>query len=957
MNATVDPLIVTGGSDAQPLSADTIAVMSPYRVTRQMRGGGYVTTVVDQDAQIGGDIPTRFLLSESEELVASDGHHITLHPGAISGVTTSGRIVDGVMLSGRKVRDEYPSHWLNSQQWLRFRAEAMDRGEAVFEGIRRLRVRCGSTAVNNDRPIFFQRRGFGGGAFFAREAFVEAQLADDYLLLDDGIPVERYTAEFYKKRPFIGVRPERIRPGEVFDLTITVCDPESFENLLITRDDGLRTPDVRVKVNDVDITPALAEKFAGFNPFGFPSNATSPYPGFRVVWPQMKIDEEMPLKIAVEVRDALGNVNQTVSQYSITDDPLLFDFFKFPLGLYAVPQAGLQKAKDNGFNLVLPDNYTQLSATGSARWGLTPMLRDWLDAAKALRLRTLVGVAANLCCPSCDWSSKIDTVLGNSDPDKMDIVTLPDEPVPIDTLWTDVPAGFWGCEGPADNPTREMACYPHTPAGINAWRDPIRAEDYTERQFPDRDNTSPQVFFDAPAGRFPDPEWDCRLKNTCDYVRVRIARRGLPLHINLFTQLGEGCDKNSNRVDIWKRFMPFVDYFSIDYYPTKFRDPLAWVAQMMDEMHEARDSLNLGGAAGSPVAVPVQRVGQSPALPQAIPALKPELWFVLDFGDGWGWDPKKGQWGSFGDYPGCPTDREYECMTYLALTHGAKGLLYFAYPDHSDAWPNYRPPTTDPAPSDREPHPLFDERIWATAARINNELKQLSPILHYADADKSVVIIDHPKIVPPGPRGPVEQIGKLVEPVSVTPAAKPGSQRASEPVLALGTDHDVIGPGAIGPGSVRSGVALSLGEPFTYHIHCLGKKADISNPLEVFVYPKAGYLYYYLIAVNGVDSNLTVRFTCKWLPGYDPSTRTIQVGVPPVKVMFEDRDILLQVSEEQAIRWPATEEVFFLDDFEPHQRHVYMIPREDFRYRQLPLVYPVGWGVPYGARLIVSAQV
>ena len=86
------------------------------------------------------------------------------------------------------------------------------------------------------------------------------------------------------------------------------------------------------------------------------------------------------------------------------------------------------------------------------------------------------------------------------------------------------------------------------------------------------------------------------------------------------------------------------------------------------------------------------------------------------------------------------------------------------------------------------------------------------------------------------------------------------------------------------------------------------------------------------------------------------STRTMQVDVPPVKVMFENREILLQISEEQARRF-ATEEVFFLDDFGPHQRHVYMIPREDFWYRQLPFMPPFPWGIPYAARLIVSVQV
>jgi len=49
--------------------------------------------------------------------------------------------------------------------------------------------------------------------------------------------------------------------------------------------------------------------------------------------------------------------------------------------------------------------------------------------------------------------------------------------------------------------------------------------------------------------------------------------------------------------------------------------------------------------------------------------------------------------------------------------------------------------------------------------------------------------------------------------------------------------------------------------------------------------------------------------------------------------------------------------VDFADDFGAHQRHVYMIPREDFWGRQLPFVPPTRWGTPYPERLIVSRQV
>ena len=480
----------------------------------------------------------------TNRLIAADGDHMTLHPGSVSGVLNSGRVVDGLMLSGKKVRDDYPSHWLNSQQWSWWvgpDAEA-PRTRRLGPGPGRggSPLRCGSTAVGNDRPIFYQRSGFGGGAFFATEAFVEAQLADDYLLLDDGIPVDRYTAEFYKKRPFIGVRPDRIRPGEVFDLTITVCDPESFDNLLIARDDGLRTPDVRVKVNDVDITPALAQKFASFNPFGFPSDATSPYPGFRLVWPQMKIDEEMPLKIEVEVSDALGNVNQVVMKYSVTTEDQLFGFFDFPRGLYQVPEVGLRDAKQNGFNLVLPDNYT-ISTSHDGRWGYS-MLTSWLEEAKARRLTTLLCPAIDFCCPSCDWQGVIDTSLGAHEYDdgtfvpapdlgNIDMVDFPDEPRP---LYTSYPNTIDGCLNRGHDPI--SPCYPYRLANIGEIRtDPLNAglNDYVKWTEMDRARQRPyfQVFFDS-EGTYPE---DKRVRNARDYLESQVLP-GLPFFINLFTQ-------------------------------------------------------------------------------------------------------------------------------------------------------------------------------------------------------------------------------------------------------------------------------------------------------------------------------------------------------------------------------------------------------------------------------------
>jgi len=695
-------LLISGGNDAQPLSTDTIAAMSPHHVRRQMRGG-FVTTVVDEDAQIGGDMPTRFLLAETEELVASDGHHFSLHPGAIRGVTSNGRTIDGLMLSGKKVRDEYPAHWLNSQQWQRFRAEAMDRGEVVFEGIQRLRVRCGSTAVGADKPIFYQRQGFGGGAFFAKEAFVEAQLADDYLLLDDGIPVDSYTAEFYKKRPFIGVKPDRIRPGEVFDLTITVCDPESFNNLLIARDDGLRTPDITVKVNDVDITPALAEKFAGFNPFGHPSNATSPYPGFRLVWPQMKIDEEMPLKIEVEVRDGLGNVNQVVEMYSVElwQDPV-FDLREFPRGIYGMPPAtenpvthevvsSMVTAKAHGFNLMLPDPITCTCGTGPENdvHGFAPnLMMAWLDEAKRLGLRTMPGWlgSGDWACPAnsrhetsweAGWQDRLERAFREMDPestcdatggptcpvlwdpdlqrykDKIDIYGLPDEPLPIHT-WQNAADGRLkaGCWMEAQDP----CTFPH-PLGGGSLGTQIYLPNYIE-DFLNDPNPAPQVFFGQgdKNGPFPYPDrGETRVLDTVNYlIGNPLGRdygafspgRHVPLflnHLSFGVERGGPADRNTA---IWAAFMQYVHYFSVDVYPDKGDTPLTEIAYMLDWMHECRGKMWNGGdwlmkEQDFLVTIPnefLPLVGADSWGEYMRQLGLPKLWFVLLFGDWWMWD-------------------------------------------------------------------------------------------------------------------------------------------------------------------------------------------------------------------------------------------------------------------------------------------------------------------------------
>ncbi len=915
-------LLVTGGSDAQPLSPDTLALLSPHRVRRQMRGAGYVTTVVDEDTQIGGDIPTRFLISMSEELVASDGHHITLHAGAVSGVTTSGLTIDGLMLSGKKVRDEYPSHWLNSAEWKRFRSEAMNRGEVVFDGIRRLRVRCGSTAAGNDRPIFFQRRGFGGGAFFAREAFVEAQLADDYLLLDDGIPVDSYTAEFYKKRPFIGVRPDRIRPGEVFDLTITVCDPESFDNLLIPRDDGLRTPDVRVKVNDVDITPALAEKFAGFNPFGFPSGATSPYPGFRLVWPQMKIDEEMPLKLEVEVRDALSNVNQVITKYSITRLEGLVDFFDFPRGLYQVPASQLAWVRNHGFNIATNDNYTAACCSGcdTDQLDLPAMLKPWLDRAKDadVGLKTLaswVGLG-EMACPQCDWEDRTKRCfVGDdaADPAKIDIVAVVDEPRPIRTVEREEdPPSLSGCSylGPGES----FACWPLESANLDpehSW-DWLKLADY-DKWTKDGEEYL-QVFF-APTER--------RVQRMCyllNQIGLSSDQRFRPLFINLFAQGHPGDAWAFRRKEIWRKFMKYCHYFSIDYYPVKWGTPLTRVACFLDEMHEAREQMwAAGNTAEENWVEDWKRCGL------------PFLWFVLDFGDWWSWgfgsedDPHPGwSWRhEIGDPSRrrCPTEDEYKAMTYLAITHGAKGLLYHRFPENECRDYNpYRPPTR--TPPIEPPEVCFEDspncrRQWRVAKETNRELKTLSPIINGADSREILFIAETPATTPLSFSAEmvVERIEETVGPIhsAQRPAISDSIHRSLEQLSLEGE----IGLG----GSDPIPTPLEQADTYDYRIHCLGRTGTAVN---AEIHPKQRIFHNYIVTVNGSETPTVAAFICMWVPGFHREIPAWEVQEYLAEVMFENRSIPLVVVPDWRPPWLPLFTTF-VDVFRPYERHVYKV--------------------------------
>jgi hypothetical protein len=73
-----------------------------------------------------------------------------------------------------------------------------------------------------------------------------------------------------------------------------------------------------------------------------------------------------------------------------------------------------------------------------------------------------------------------------------------------------------------------------------------------------------------------------------------------------------------------------------------------------------------------------------------------------------------------------PTPREMRCMSYLAITHGATGLIYYYYKDIKMA---------------------YDSEIrWAAVKEIGREIKNLSPILLAEDFNQGQITSDNPQI-------------------------------------------------------------------------------------------------------------------------------------------------------------------------------------------------------------------
>ncbi|MCD6328185.1 hypothetical protein J7M28_11635, partial [bacterium] len=230
-------------------------------------------------------------------------------------------------------------------------------------------------------------------------------------------------------------------------------------------------------------------------------------------------------------------------------------------------------------------------------------------------------------------------------------------------------------------------------------------------------------------------------------------------------------------------------------------------------------------------------------------------------------------------------------------------------------------------------------RVWGFAKRINDELERLSYVINMPGSD------DVPDVV-------------IREGLRAYPS--------DEPIAALetmtGENAAFLGPGSspsrsdVGTGvcdslvstgdreQARRAVGGPIEEPlpgiddrFEFSIHCLGMRASMEpgQNRDRIIKPRRTSRYYYLICVNARNFSLRVRFECHWVPGFHPDMPAMEF-VPPIEVMFENRQILAEIPPDQEISGGPLDRIVFHDTFEPYQRHVYMIPREGFDPRMIP---------------------
>jgi hypothetical protein len=91
---------------------------------------------------------------------------------------------------------------------------------------------------------------------------------------------------------------------------------------------------------------------------------------------------------------------------------------------------------------------------------------------------------------------------------------------------------------------------------------------------------------------------------------------------------------------------------------------------------------------------------------------------VLQFVQGWSTD----RW---------PTEEELRTMSLMAITEGARGLLYWSYGARALMWVK---------------DPRQREQYWQRLVSVTRELRSLEPALVAADANESVTSVSEPRI-------------------------------------------------------------------------------------------------------------------------------------------------------------------------------------------------------------------
>ncbi|MBN1592419.1 MAG: hypothetical protein JW941_04095 [Candidatus Coatesbacteria bacterium] len=271
-------------------------------------------------------------------------------------------------------------------------------------------------------------------------------------------------------------------------------------------------------------------------------------------------------------------------------------------------------------------------------------------------------------------------------------------------------------------------------------------------------------------------------------------------------------------------------------------------------------------------------------------------------------------------------------MTYIAITHEAKGLLYHRYPENQ-LDPAKRPPfdaaREELPPKCFEQSPNCDKQ-WAIAKETNSEIKRLAPIINGAESGDTMFIEEMPLATPldSDPEMILAEVEKKIGPIQPIPKSQlRDSVGRLLDRLAL---DDSWFPRSLPTAERQNEQAGEYG----YAIHCLGR-TDVTVNSEIR--PKQIADKNYIIAVNGTRAPIIATFKCMWVPGFHRMLPATEVEGHHVTVMFEwewERKWGLFIPHRRTIPLITSNDgssagfgnfVFFIDLFYPLERHVYEV--------------------------------